>query len=629
MESIGRRKYKNIFWFLIDGLRPDFLHLKNSNKISKNFFEQLVSNATVFSNVVTTNAGTHTSMHSIFTSLLPSYNGATGWAKQALRNFNQEIFTIADYFQMAGYETFRYCDADGERTVPMSGFKRWESSGHKIGKVLYKTDLTKTERRNQFIEDVNMCLKSKFVYHHVELLHELNCSMGPIWNHEDYARNIDITAREFKKLYYEYSIGEDDLVIISSDHGVLLDFDFKQDGIENGERQYEDSVICFFSLIGKDIPSQVLPNYISALDIAPTLLHVSLGISMADAQGKDQFDYINEGIYEKEICYREKGSYNVIDEEQNSMGSDIYYIRGDNWKYVFGERDPRCEWLINLKKNPDYQINLKDVYPELTQKYYQLLKSMIDKAKTFQYESRLGFEKDSLKKFFSLVLQMDKIEKRTLDSLLDMGGPYYEIVVNKLDKNLSNYRKYYKIKEMEMLKTENMSDICTGEWIVSITQNGEWSEYFLSDLYRYIGYHRNQNVLIRGMGFDAIKKEDEPQNINIDLIVSDEIRSIECYESECDNKKCILFGCGKIGKEALTYLGNKKVYCFVDNNSELVGKSVCGKKVMSFNEFKKIAKKYKIIIATRSYFAFQIMEQLKKNEIYNYDFFENIKDRHY
>ena len=93
-----KKKYKNVFWFLLDGLRPDFLQIDPKG----NFVEKLLSNATVFNHVVTTAAGTHTSMHSIFSSLLPSFNGATGWSIEALQNFNQNIFTIADFFQMAG-----------------------------------------------------------------------------------------------------------------------------------------------------------------------------------------------------------------------------------------------------------------------------------------------------------------------------------------------------------------------------------------------------------------------------------------------------------------------------------------------------------------------------------------------
>lgn len=81
------KKYQNIYWFLIDGLRPDFLHI-NQGRENRNFIDRLCSKGTVFNHVVTAGGGTFTSMHAIFTSLLPSYNGVTGWDKSALRNFN-------------------------------------------------------------------------------------------------------------------------------------------------------------------------------------------------------------------------------------------------------------------------------------------------------------------------------------------------------------------------------------------------------------------------------------------------------------------------------------------------------------------------------------------------------------
>ena len=36
-------------------------------------------------------------------------------------------------------------------------------------------------------------------------------------------------------------------------------------------------------------------------------------------------------------------------------------------------------------------------------------------------------------------------------------------------------------------------------------------------------------------------------------------------------KKVILFGAGQYGRKALEYFGQEQVYCFVDNNIDLVG----------------------------------------------------------
>ena len=126
------KKYDNTYWYLLDGLRQDFLNI-NYNIEKHNFIDKLYSKRTTFDYVMTAAGGTYTSMHAIFTLLLPSYNGMTGFNREAFRKFNQEIFTITNYFQLAGYETFRYGDTDLSRAVLMSGFKRWEGSGLRGG----------------------------------------------------------------------------------------------------------------------------------------------------------------------------------------------------------------------------------------------------------------------------------------------------------------------------------------------------------------------------------------------------------------------------------------------------------------------------------------------------------------
>ena len=95
-------------------------------------------------------------------------------------------------------------------------------------------------------------------------------------------------------------------MIISADHGVMLDKDYMHDGLVNGDRQYEETVISFFAMIGKGIKEQVLSKPVSALDEAPTLLHVALNQSMS-GQGIDRFDYMQNGIYKESIFFRENG----------------------------------------------------------------------------------------------------------------------------------------------------------------------------------------------------------------------------------------------------------------------------------------------------------------------------------
>lgn len=84
------------------------------------------------------------------------------------------------------------------------------------------------------------------------------------------------------------------------------------------------------------------------------------------------------------------------------------------------------------------------------------------------------------------------------------------------------------------------------------------------------------------------------------------------------SKKVVLFGAGVFGAKALDYLGEEKVYCYVDNNPELKDKIVNGKTVKSFDDMKELAKTYQIVIAVDAHKAGILAEQLENAGITEY-----------
>lgn len=84
------------------------------------------------------------------------------------------------------------------------------------------------------------------------------------------------------------------------------------------------------------------------------------------------------------------------------------------------------------------------------------------------------------------------------------------------------------------------------------------------------------------------------------------------------SKKVVLFGAGAFGAKALNYLGEEKVYCYVDNNPDLKGKTVNGKAVKSFDAMKELAKSYQIVIAVDAHKASILAEQLENAGITEY-----------
>lgn len=84
------------------------------------------------------------------------------------------------------------------------------------------------------------------------------------------------------------------------------------------------------------------------------------------------------------------------------------------------------------------------------------------------------------------------------------------------------------------------------------------------------------------------------------------------------DKKMIIFGCGKIGYQALTFLGEQNVECFCDNNSQLTGTIKYGKTVISFDMLKENFKDDVVVIAVGDLDSYDIAKQCEKNGILDY-----------
>lgn len=595
-EIVMQSQRANIYWFLLDGLSPWFLHSCGQSNLKENFIDELIQRGTVFTNVFTTDAGTHTSLHSIFSSLLPSYNGAVGWPRKALRKFDKNIDTFTDRLKQLGYATYRYCDADRERTVPMSGFDVWESSSYPIGVFLQKTDYGDCPRRRAFIRNVNEEMGPKFVYEHIEVLHDLNGALGRVWEKEAYLRNIEKTAEVFKKLYYEYDITDDDYVILSSDHGVLLDVDWLVDGTEHGERIYEISTVAFFSIQGPEIPPRILSLPISAMDEVPTILDL-LQATPLHGQGRTQLPYMERGEYEKQLFVREKGSYCVAPELRSPYQSDVFYIRDGDWKYVYGLNDPRTEWLMDLSRNNDYEVNLLKKYPGIAKRYRQKLKKIFARDTLQQVLERChaACTKKQQPVFFSIVIEQSKIGMSLLSDLADIAGPYYEVLVLGKEKVIDDKRiRFFPSKEKAMRAIN-------GEWVILITRElSSVSEYFLSDVYLAIKAHNFMSYRYRvSSGIYAFLRTEWQKGLPV-KILREEIR-IGGYVRKSDAfcGKYYLYGAGTYAKKIIYDLGTDFLLGCIISKTEKNRRKLStdlGLPIYQFTEYKENLRHEKAIV---------------------------------
>lgn len=88
-------------------------------------------------------------------------------------------------------------------------------------------------------------------------------------------------------------------------------------------------------------------------------------------------------------------------------------------------------------------------------------------------------------------------------------------------------------------------------------------------------------------------------------------------------KKIIIFGSGKLGKEALLYFGQDNVLFFCDNNQNLWGKEILGKRVIAPSNLKKYDNGSIIILAADERICnemkYQLLRELQIDRFLNYE----------
>ena len=89
-------------------------------------------------------------------------------------------------------------------------------------------------------------------------------------------------------------------------------------------------------------------------------------------------------------------------------------------------------------------------------------------------------------------------------------------------------------------------------------------------------------------------------------------------------EKVAIFGAGKFGKEAYNVLcaEGKEVAFFIDNNKALHGSKIEQAEVIGLDDYIKMNCGYKIVVACYFTFQLEIEEELKKNGIDNYEFYD-------
>lgn len=93
--------------------------------------------------------------------------------------------------------------------------------------------------------------------------------------------------------------------------------------------------------------------------------------------------------------------------------------------------------------------------------------------------------------------------------------------------------------------------------------------------------------------------------------------------------KMVIFGCGKLGHEALNVLGSENIACFCDNSPTLIGSEQYGKQVVSFEKLKESYSDAAVIICANARFgnAWAMAQQCEENGVKDYFFWQSVRER--
>lgn len=252
----------NIIWFMIDSLRNEFLN-EFGAEAERNFLDDLISEGVSFTNCHSVAPFTVVSMGAKLTGCLPSVTGLDGWMKKdPIKAVDFNCVNIIDILRYNGYYNTLYCDAPYGIYLPGDSFDEYVAQN---GYENYPID--------NYIKQKG----SKFIYLCTDIIHDSCCKCGH-FTKEDYKKAVKKTA-DILKGYYEKIKTDNDLILITSDHGVRCVDDFKGDKYKaegvTGRYLTEKTTHCSFNIIWKGhLHPMKIKQLCRSVDILPTLFDI-------------------------------------------------------------------------------------------------------------------------------------------------------------------------------------------------------------------------------------------------------------------------------------------------------------------------------------------------------------------
>ncbi|ACS79098.1 sulfatase-like hydrolase/transferase [Maridesulfovibrio salexigens] len=323
---------KNIIWIVIDTLRSDMLASCLSETAVYNEIDEVIEQGILFTDVMTSGGSTRISAPSYFSSLRPGLTGMIHHGVQTIRNFKDDVLTVTEHFKYYGYQTFRWDDSSLDSCQPKRGFDVFESGYPTLEHTPHRN--YDNDRRDAFIARVRQSKKPFFVNFHLDYIHDFGGNQKTSWTTNEYLKVVARQAKDFKALWDKLAPGPDDIVVVTSDHGCVLDENYIEYDKSMPWGFANNKTRVFASFIAEGLTPTKKHELIRSIDIAPTLLDLALGKEM-NAQGVSLKSALQGGPVPELIGISERNvSFDV------TGITDYACVRKQNWAFYFHKGAP-------------------------------------------------------------------------------------------------------------------------------------------------------------------------------------------------------------------------------------------------------------------------------------------------
>ena len=386
---------------MVDSLRKYVLPPVRE-KWERTFIDDLVEKGVFFEQCVTAGAYTMASLSAKMTSFYPALNGIDGWFKNLPYDLDKNVITFADMLKSAGYFNAGFFPNPIKAVVPPYSFDHFQ--------------MIKNPARYS-VEKYISAPSPKFAFFYFLEIHDACCKNAGTFDSVKYIESVKEEA-ECVRYFYEKCAGPQDIIILTSDHGVrIIDeptSEVHRDEKVSGKFLTDKTTRTFFALIYKEKlpPSTIVREQVRTIDIAPTVLDLA-GLPLMGGQGVSLLPYLQG----KEKWPEHPAFMVTGGSETSPWKPDMWGVRTPQWKFVltkkekfFLKREYRQE-LYNLKEDPAELVNVADRFPEVTRLFLaevkeNLLQGVLS-VKDYYEKHNFDYHKYLKTRTFSLWLRLE------------------------------------------------------------------------------------------------------------------------------------------------------------------------------------------------------------------------------